>query len=710
MPVVVATPINVGLINAVTRLDILVCDSQGTPVEASSVSLTVLRLDNTVVFQGAFGSGTRITNPATGRYSFSIGDVVYTTPSNPETGIGGEMLLIWNVAVDNVPISAQVQKIWIVSAYALSLSSDLREVIDKAAKDVDTDPANPCFLGYTEAQLFTYLFNGLSIWNMYEPFPTFVTLDNFPQMYRYGLIEAALYVGLTSQELFAVDTDIPNYCFVEGTPVVTADGKTTPIESVKVGDLVLDRTGRTQTVEAAWNEGTPDTVIEIATWGGRKFEVTEGHNFPVWAWPRTCRCGCENKVKPGQMFKQGHHTRLANPRHKHQELPAYCSVHGAKKLFNDYEPLRKLRADQIHKHDFLLVPRKFDQVEPNVCLDEARMLGYYAAEGNLTDKESGRPTNICFTFNEAERDTWASDIISMCSDVKFHMQDHPSACAFQLRSRNNYGKNRTVARWVDLALRHVGEGSCDKALSAQVMAWPLPHKIEFIRGLFRGDGSQNWMIQTKNGKTCRSFNVTYSTSSKTLFGQVQLILAQLGFPTRLNVQPERRSLIRGVETTSVEHYRMVVPMPFAAELAQLVWGDQSKASDYPYGRPGHRPVSSACMVDDDFVYLPVKSVKRVSNSKPVFNLTVSGDHSYLVDNIATYNSAQGTSFVIQHQPALNAIIGRISQRLDKLIPEAKKKLIIYGAAHVQMQANYRFTQLVSSAPSGALFRNLWARA
>lgn len=218
MPVVVATPINVGLINAVTRIDILVCDAEGTPVNASSVNLTVMRLDNTVVYQGAFGGG-RITNPATGRYSFSIGDIVYTTPTNPETGIGGEVLLIWNVAVDNVPISAQVQKIWLVSAYALSLSSDLREVIDKAAKDVDTNPANPCFLGYTEAQLFTYLFNGLSIWNMYEPFPTFLTLDDFPQLYRYGLIEAALYVGLTSQELFAVDTDIPNYS-AQGTSFV----------------------------------------------------------------------------------------------------------------------------------------------------------------------------------------------------------------------------------------------------------------------------------------------------------------------------------------------------------------------------------------------------------------------------------------------------------------------------------------------------------
>lgn len=218
MPVVVATPINVGLVNQATRLDILVTDADGTPINASSVNLVVMRLDNTVIYSGAFGGG-RITNPATGRYTFSIGDVVYTTPTNPETGIAGEVLLIWNISVDNVPISAQVQKIWLVSAYALSLASDLREVIDKAAMEVDTNPENPCFLGYTDAQLYTYLFNGLSIWNMYEPFPTFWGLDSFPQLYRYGLIEAALYVGLTSQELFAVATDIPNYS-AQGTSFV----------------------------------------------------------------------------------------------------------------------------------------------------------------------------------------------------------------------------------------------------------------------------------------------------------------------------------------------------------------------------------------------------------------------------------------------------------------------------------------------------------
>lgn len=42
--------------------------------------------------------------------------------------------------------------------------------------------------------------------------------------------------------------------------------------------------------------------------------------------------------------------------------------------------------------------------------------------------------------------------------------------------------------------------------------------------------------------------------------------------------------------------------------------------------------------DANYIYVPVKKVEKVKSNKKVYNLTISGTHSYLVDGIGTYNS------------------------------------------------------------------------
>lgn len=208
-----AQPIEIVLSNTIERLDILVVDADGVPVDASGLTLSLRRVDDTVIYAENFITApARIVHPGVGKYYFPMGDTPLVNNVNPETGYYGEFLAVWQVTG---PTGSEqrniVQKAWVVSTYAMSLISDLRLQIDKAAKIVSDDPENPCFVGYTDSMLMTFLLNGLTIWNLYEPYPTFCTLDQFPAMYRQGLIDAALLVGVNTQLLYAVDTDIPNY-------------------------------------------------------------------------------------------------------------------------------------------------------------------------------------------------------------------------------------------------------------------------------------------------------------------------------------------------------------------------------------------------------------------------------------------------------------------------------------------------------------------
>jgi hypothetical protein len=208
-----AQPIELVLCGTTERIDIIVADAEGNPVDATGLIFELRRVDDTVIYTENFITApARVIHPAVGKYYFPMGDIALVNGVNPETGYYGEFLAVWQVigpaGSEQVTI---VQKAWVVSTYSMALISDLRLQIDKSAKLVHDDPANPCYVGYTDSMLMQFLLNGLTVWNMYEPYPTFNSLDQFPQIYRQGLIDAALLVGVAAQELFAIDTDIPNY-------------------------------------------------------------------------------------------------------------------------------------------------------------------------------------------------------------------------------------------------------------------------------------------------------------------------------------------------------------------------------------------------------------------------------------------------------------------------------------------------------------------
>ena len=150
---------------------------------------------------------TRIVNPSTGNYYIDWGDP--TAPGgSTETNMPGLLAFLWKANVIGQEQESVVQNACIASVHTLTYLPPFRDLIDKCRKAVDDES---CFLGYTDSQLLGYLDQGLSIINAYEPYPTFNTIDNFPRQFIYILLESGLIAGVMSQQLFAIDTDIPNY-------------------------------------------------------------------------------------------------------------------------------------------------------------------------------------------------------------------------------------------------------------------------------------------------------------------------------------------------------------------------------------------------------------------------------------------------------------------------------------------------------------------
>jgi len=141
-------------------------------------------------------------------------EIVETTLPSGETGLGVVVPVSATYLIGGVDASEELvvcQNVRVITHRICSLLQRLRLQIDKSVKLVKTDPDSPCYLGYTDGQLVTYLEHGLQIINAYQPSGVF-SLDNYPySAYEFTLIEASLMAGVMSQELFAIDTDVPNW-------------------------------------------------------------------------------------------------------------------------------------------------------------------------------------------------------------------------------------------------------------------------------------------------------------------------------------------------------------------------------------------------------------------------------------------------------------------------------------------------------------------
>jgi glycosyltransferase involved in cell wall biosynthesis len=465
------------------------------------------------------------------------------------------------------------------------------------------------------------------------------------------------------------------------TPVVMADGSMQRLDEVKAGDAVLSRDGRSHQVEVAWCAGIPNELVEITTWGGKKLRFTREHKWPVWAWARKCLCGCGQDVKQGRLWvakhsgSRGRKIRAIQVRgHGGSTTSAYRA------LPPNYEPLQKLRSDDIHVGDFLCIPRKYHAAPTTVTAEEARLLGYYIAEGCLLDGH-GEDYAVEWVFNSNETGTWVQDIQTILLErgIASTVRQVPKKHSARLRTTNDFGRAKdrvsSLVRWLRA---HGGELAHSKRFSATVMSWPLELKMELIKGLFRGDGHESWKVDKKHD-WC-SYSVCYGTVSKLLSQQVQLVLAQIGCAAGIVAVPPRITDLThlGAKRTSQsrEFYHVVVASPWAKELGRYIWGAAAKVDKRPAGHDRSTQRQSECHIDDDFIYVPVKKIEIVPNDEPVYNLTVEGDHSYLVDNVATYNSNSVMEAMAAGQALITTACGNAREMHDAQMEEFGESGII----------------------------------
>jgi len=201
-------------------INVIFQDSEGTAtdivegevggVATGNLDLDITDLGGTSIFSETYWptqqpTARRIVHSSTGNYRVNLGT------ETGETDTAGTYLANWHLRKDAESEDAYAtQVLEIVSPRTLCILPRLRFMVDKTIKP--NLPSEMCFLGYTDGQLIMGLQLGLAMMNEYQPYPCSTSIDEYDIIrYSHVLIKAAMYQILTSQGLFAIDTDVPSF-------------------------------------------------------------------------------------------------------------------------------------------------------------------------------------------------------------------------------------------------------------------------------------------------------------------------------------------------------------------------------------------------------------------------------------------------------------------------------------------------------------------
>lgn len=367
-------------------------------------------------------------------------------------------------------------------------------------------------------------------------------------------------------------------CFRAGTLVTTING-CKPIESVVVGDVVLTHTGSWKHVKRTMTRKA-DGYYRIKAESRRSnavLEVTAEHPFLSTSYS-------------------------AIPFKRRKDSKSVASIEVCRKNRRNLDRLLKwVPVKELAVRDFIVTPAPSSDVPgvtPIADVNEARLLGYYLAEGSVTQGK------VEFTCNIHDAAVKEIPTLRRWSSVKF-------------AAKPNSDKAVAVCCYGGSPERYftrlVGRRCENKVIPSAIFAAGNEVKLNFIAAWFNGDG---W--QDKDG-------LHISTSNPGLADQLTMLLTSLGIESSSHyiLHPAGRGLglpANNDHVVNISNY-------YSGLFAEI-----SKAAAIEVARK-----QSHAFIAGRYLMNAVKAIEYVDEPVQVYNLSVEDDESYVANGFAAHN-------------------------------------------------------------------------
>ncbi|MDW8314191.1 MAG: LAGLIDADG family homing endonuclease, partial [Rhodovarius sp.] len=280
------------------------------------------------------------------------------------------------------------------------------------------------------------------------------------------------------------------------------------------------------------------------------------------------------------------------------------------------------------------------------------------AEGNVTSRSVGRHA-IAFSFH-VEKEDLLSDVEQLMAQlfgVRGRRFERPSESAVHLLYH--------CTPVAEFFAENFGQDSTHKRLPSWFLDLPEGLLVEFVRGLWMGDGSVG-------DEFCQ-----LTTSSRHLAGQLRLVLQRLGIAAHIYWDSEER----------VSHWG-AISVRSRPRFLLKVWGKHRQRLLKILGIPSLPSHEGNYLVDWDEkgLWVPIRKISAIPYEGFVYNLQTE-DHSY--------TTAQGCV----HNCWLKRTVGDLYPELfaTPLTPKSEEMVADASKAGGMEAATRRFEQMLTQA-------------
>jgi nucleoside-diphosphate-sugar epimerase len=402
-----------------------------------------------------------------------------------------------------------------------------------------------------------------------------------------------------------------NFCLPGSSPVVSNPGIKT-IESLKIGDLVLTHRGRYRPVTKVFKRRYVGELIQIKTmYYWEPLSVTPEH--PVLAircpkvftdhWRRASIDFSAARWVMAKDLEDGDILLYPRPKLPHGQAPTHI-------LLSDYMDIH-VEAGKIYGYTRNQYVERCKGKEYHIPLkiplndSFIRIAALYLTEGCVGT--NGKQIHI--VLSEVERNTAEQ----LCQDIKNVFGLEPR---IEVRQQNHavniYVNSAPLA---NLFTKLFGRKSSSKHLPDLFFSLPKDKLEMLIEWMIKGDG----YIDLRN----QSY-IKYASVSKTLIYQLRDILLSLG-------------LFPSIECRKIGGKAVIAGRPANVnDIYILSWYNH--------------PIRRRLWISEEYVYLPIKWIRKSYYDGYVYNLEVEEDHSYVVGYHTLHNCAYWFQLAIEGKP------------------------------------------------------------
>jgi Fe-S cluster assembly protein SufB len=390
-------------------------------------------------------------------------------------------------------------------------------------------------------------------------------------------------------------------CFLSGARVRTETGEKA-IEDIKVDDKVLTHKGRFRRVYHTMARPYTGKIFTFRYFGDTDatLRVTEEHPLLI---SKREKKEYRNKNFKSQWFRADQVTAgdyLMYPILQKQtekeiietETINIMSLNVKRPFVYNYKPELSLTIPFGNG-------RHVSQRTLNLTLDPDfyRLVGYYLAEGHVDNEHY-----LTFTFNIKEQ--------AYIDDVKKLIHRYFAKDVIEGKIRNN-GQTITLCSTIAARFfaREFGSTHKTKHISEWLLESPPEHVKELIKGMWCGDG----------GYYQKTAMFRYATVTRNLALAFRDILLKLGIICSINSQQRKKP--------KQIMYQIVISRTCNKLFSKIV--DKNSVDGRKEGSPFY--------LDDNYLYLPIKSITVEEKSDTVYNFSVTEDESYIAEGVISHN-------------------------------------------------------------------------